>query len=197
MRKRVYYNKKDEMKYISHLDMLRFIERILKISGIKPKFTQGFHPRPKITYGNALSLGVESYNEIFEYDDSEQGIENIEIEERLREKSPIGFEIVKVESISDRSSIVTDFNAIAYKLEFPNEESYNEFKKIVSQNEIIFRKEKNGKVTEKNLKEKIKKIELEEKSSIIYLEEISPKNIIESITESENIKIKRVGYYNL
>lgn len=197
MRKRVYYNKKDEMKYISHLDMLRFIERILKISGIKPKFTQGFHPRPKITYGNALSLGVESYNEIFEYDDDEQGLENCEIEKKLRDKSPVGFEVVKVESISDRASITTDFNSIAYKLEFPNKESYDEFKKIISQDEIIFRKEKNGKVSEKNLKEKIKKVEIEENTSTIYLEEISPKNIIESIKDVENIKIKRTGYYNL
>ncbi len=197
MRKRVYYNKKDEMKYISHLDMLRFIERILKISGIKPKFTQGFHPRPKITYGNALSLGVESYNELFEYDDSEQGFENKEIERRLMEKAPIGFEIVKVESISDKSSIVTDFNSIAYQLDFPSKESFKEFEAIISQEEIIFRKEKNGKVTEKNLKNKIKKIEFLENGAILYLEEISPKNIIESITDVENIKVKRVGYYNL
>lgn len=196
MRKRVYYNKKDELKYISHLDMLRFIERILKISGIKPVFTQGFHPRPKVTYGNALSLGVESYNEIFEYD-TEQEMENSEIEARLKERAPIGFEIQKVETILPKSSIATDFNAIAYELEFPSKESIDEFKGIINQEKIIFRKEKNGKVTEKDLKEKIKKVEYEGNKSKLYLEEISPRNIIEGISNSEEIKVKRVGYYNL
>ena len=46
MKKRVYFDKFGEMKFISHLDLLRFFDRLLKKSQIPVKYSQGFHPRP-------------------------------------------------------------------------------------------------------------------------------------------------------
>ncbi len=194
MRKRVFYNKVNEMKYISHLDMINFLERLLKIAGIKPSFTQGFHPRPKMTFGNALSLGMESYNDIFEFE-TEQQISDSDLLKVLKEKSPRGFEVVDVEEIGNKNSIVTDFNAIIYELDFISNETVEKVVKLLNAESIIFKKEKNGKVTEKDLKPKIKKYEVQEKKMKLYLEEISPKYILELVAvSSEELAAKRVGY---
>ncbi|MGL6132505.1 MAG: TIGR03936 family radical SAM-associated protein, partial [Fusobacteriaceae bacterium] len=55
MKKRIYFNKIEEMKFISHLDLLRFFERVIIKSGIPIKYSQGFHPRPKLSFGNPIS----------------------------------------------------------------------------------------------------------------------------------------------
>ncbi|MGL5577896.1 MAG: TIGR03936 family radical SAM-associated protein, partial [Fusobacteriaceae bacterium] len=78
MKKRVYFNKIQEMKFISHLDLLRFFERVIIKSGIPVKYSQGFHPRPKLSFGNPVSLGTEAYNEIMEME-LEREMENDEI----------------------------------------------------------------------------------------------------------------------
>lgn len=194
MRKRVFYNKIHEMKYISHLDLIKFIERLLKIGGIKPSFTQGFHPRPKMTFGNALPLGMESFSDVFEFE-TEEDISDKDVFERLSKKVPIGFEIVSVETIDKKSSVVTDFNAVKYEISFDNQDFFNEFLDLMKKESIIVKKEKNGKVTERDLKPKIRKYEAKDNIVLIFLDEISPKYLFEYIgKEPENVNIKRVGY---
>jgi len=194
MRKRVFYNKVNEMKYISHLDMINFLERLLKIAGIKPSFTQGFHPRPKMTFGNALPLGMESYNDIFEFE-TEEKISDEELLRVLREKSPIGFEVVDVKEIGNKNSIVTDYNTIIYEINFVSKEILNKVKSLINSETIIFKKEKNGKVTEKEIKTKIRKFEVEGNKMKLFLEEISPKYILELLEiSSSDVNVKRTGY---
>ncbi|WP_294658840.1 TIGR03936 family radical SAM-associated protein, partial [uncultured Fusobacterium sp.] len=49
MKKRVYFDKYGEMKFISHLDLLRFFERLFNKAEIPVKYSEGFHPRPKMS----------------------------------------------------------------------------------------------------------------------------------------------------
>ncbi len=42
------YTKTDGAEYLSHLDLLRHIDRTLRRAGIKVKMSEGFHPHPKI-----------------------------------------------------------------------------------------------------------------------------------------------------
>lgn len=57
------FSKKGEMKYISHLDLMRLFTRALRRSGLPIKITEGFHPHPKFSIKRALKLGLESENE--------------------------------------------------------------------------------------------------------------------------------------
>lgn len=57
------YTKTDGAEYLSHLDLLRHIDRTLRRAGIKVKTSEGFHPHPKIFMNNPLGLGVKSVAE--------------------------------------------------------------------------------------------------------------------------------------
>ena len=57
------YTKTDGAEYISHLDLLRHIDRILRRAGIEVGYSQGFHKHPRIFMGNPLALGVKSVSE--------------------------------------------------------------------------------------------------------------------------------------
>lgn len=57
------FTKKGKFKYLSHLDITRFIIRAIKRAGIEIEYSQGFNPKPKISFSNPTPLGVESYAE--------------------------------------------------------------------------------------------------------------------------------------
>ncbi len=51
------------MKYISHLDLMRLFMRASRRAGLPLKFSEGFHPHPKLSIKRASKLGLESDNE--------------------------------------------------------------------------------------------------------------------------------------
>ena len=54
------------LQYISHLDLVRTMTRILVRSGIPAWYSQGFNPRLKLTFGMPLSIGTQSECEFFD-----------------------------------------------------------------------------------------------------------------------------------
>ena len=55
--------KKDEFKYLSHLDVLALMERALIRTGMPLVYSGGFHPKPKLSFSNPIPLGVQSLAE--------------------------------------------------------------------------------------------------------------------------------------
>jgi len=60
------FNKKDNMRFISHLDLGRLFSRSIKKSEIDVAFSEGFNPHEKTNIVQPLSLGIESDSEYFE-----------------------------------------------------------------------------------------------------------------------------------
>ena len=54
------------LQYISHLDLVRTMTRILVRSGIPAWYSQGFNPRLKLTFAMPLSIGTQSECEFFD-----------------------------------------------------------------------------------------------------------------------------------
>lgn len=63
MRVLVRFSKTDMARYISHLDLLRLMQRVLRRVGVPLSYTQGFHPHPKMAFASALGVGIESCSE--------------------------------------------------------------------------------------------------------------------------------------
>ncbi len=61
----VFYAKQDQAKYFGHLEMVNIFLRALKRAGIPVQFSQGFHPKPKISFDDPLPIGIESEQERF------------------------------------------------------------------------------------------------------------------------------------
>ena len=54
------------LQYISHLDLVRTMTRIITRAGIPAWYTQGFNPRLKLTFAMPLSIGTQSECEFFD-----------------------------------------------------------------------------------------------------------------------------------
>ena len=63
---RIFYTKGGRMRFVSHLDMTRFMTRMLRKAGLPIWYTEGFHPHAYITFALSLSLGFESEYEIMD-----------------------------------------------------------------------------------------------------------------------------------
>ncbi len=57
---RLYFTKTDRLRFISHLDMNRFMNRAVKRAKLPIWYTEGFNPHPHIVFALPLSLGFES-----------------------------------------------------------------------------------------------------------------------------------------
>jgi len=57
------FAKKDDMRFISHLDLMRLFSRAMRRAEIPVKITEGFNPHFKFSIKRALKLGIESDNE--------------------------------------------------------------------------------------------------------------------------------------
>ncbi len=79
MRLIVRYEKNDEIKYISHLDIMRTFQRILRRSGLPVKFSSGFNVHMNISFAIATSVGITSSAEYIDI----QLAEDIDAEEAL------------------------------------------------------------------------------------------------------------------
>ncbi len=54
------------MRYLSHLAMMQFLERLLRKSGLLFQYSQGFHPRIKMASLPPLPVGAEGEDEVVE-----------------------------------------------------------------------------------------------------------------------------------
>ena len=194
MKKRLFFNKYEEMKYISHLDLLRFMDRILRKSGIPVKYSQGFHPRPKISLGNPISLGTDAFNEAMDIELRED-MTNEELFKRLNNKCVIGFEFTKVMDIDGKTSIAEEYKEMKFEIQGPGS-SIEKIENLLGQDEIILTKEKKGKIESKDLKPRIKNYEIDkEKNKItMILENMSPNSLLNICgVKAEDVSIKKYG----
>lgn len=63
LRLRVRFSKLGKVRFTSHRDVARIWERALRRAGLPVAYSEGFSPRPKLSFGLALSTGHESMGE--------------------------------------------------------------------------------------------------------------------------------------
>lgn len=65
---RLLFEKTGNAVWMSHLDLMRLFQRAFKRAGLPLKHTQGFSPRPFVSIALPLSVGVESYCELLDFE---------------------------------------------------------------------------------------------------------------------------------
>ena len=193
MKKRVYFDKFGEMRFISHLDMLRFVERLLKKAQIPAKYSQGFHPRPRVSFGNPISLGTEAFNEVMDIE-LEREMSNEEVKDRLNSSEVIGFYVNKVETIQNKKSITEIFTNALYEVS-GKAEFIDKLENLLKSENIVEIKEKKGQTVERNLGERVIEFSREGDTVTMELVNISPNSYLAlANVDINDVNIKKIGY---
>ncbi|VTS02920.1 TIGR03936 family radical SAM-associated protein [Tuwongella immobilis] len=95
---RIRFRKSGDLRLVSHLDLMRCFERMLRRAGIPFRSTEGFHPQPRMVFALSLPLGIVGLREVVEVELTEP-VEPELIEAKLVATAPPGIEILSVHSI--------------------------------------------------------------------------------------------------
>lgn len=156
---RIKFTKYGDMIYISHLDVQRLFQRVFRRAGIELTFSQGFNPHPKMSYGNALALGIESFGEYVDIE-IEDDISPDELIKRINSELPDGMEFVKcIQLQGGEKSLAANIEYGKYEFIIPNINK-NDFEfingkisEIINMDEILVsKKNKKGKIVELNIR---------------------------------------------
>ncbi|MFM7447578.1 MAG: TIGR03960 family B12-binding radical SAM protein [Leptolyngbyaceae cyanobacterium] len=97
-RLRVWLGKQGEMAYLSHLDWMRYLDRAVRRAALPIAYTNGFHPGPRISAANALSLGITSSGEVLDFELT-QPISVDQFQQQLAAQLPPEMPIYRVETV--------------------------------------------------------------------------------------------------
>jgi hypothetical protein len=116
-RLRIHYQKKGELRFLSHLAMMQFIERLLRKSGLLFRYSGGFHPRIKMAALPPLPVGAQGLADVVEVFVAGAGSET-EILERLNGvQRDLRFD--RVRFIADDRSLYRDLEYIELSFAWP------------------------------------------------------------------------------
>lgn len=100
---RLFYQKLDVLRFISHLDWMRMLYRIISKLELETVYTRGFSPRPKVSLSPPLPLGVQGENEYFDLSFYAQHPEELITQSFAINKIP-GFRINRVQLLEAKPS---------------------------------------------------------------------------------------------
>lgn len=100
MKARIKFRKNGVMKFIGHLDIMRYFQKVIRRAEIPIAFTSGYSPHMIMSFANPLGVGLTSDGEYFDIELTES-IASKEAVRRLNEQMVDGMEIVSFVQIPD------------------------------------------------------------------------------------------------
>ena len=131
---RVVFSKKGRARFISHLDLVRTMTRVVRRAEIPLWYTEGFNRHPYLTFAAPLSLGFEGLRESMDLR-LEEDLPYDELVARLNAVLPEGFAVI---SAAEAVHKVGELTAASYRLQFDCPPEKIEF--LLAQQEILVEK---------------------------------------------------------
>lgn len=100
MRVRIKFAKKESVKYLGHLDIMRFFQRCFNRAEVKMEYSEGYNPHQKMSFAQPLGVGIISRGEYLDAEiASGQNLEDIC--RRLNDVCGDGFEVLNVKAVEE------------------------------------------------------------------------------------------------
>lgn len=116
---RIQFTKGSEVRFLSHLDLTRAIERAARRARLPLALSEGFSPRPLIGYGFALPVGVASKAEYADIRLMEEW-DPMNFLEHFNRFLPPGVQILAADYLPDGSpALMAEVNSALWKVEIP------------------------------------------------------------------------------
>ncbi len=149
----VFYTKLDRARYFGHLELVNIFQRALKRAGIAVRFSEGFHPKPKISFDDPLPVGIESQQQRFIITVPDT-VRSRDVKDRLNDHLPAGLAITHCR-LAPRKSPAPRRQSVRYRV--AAEEGLFDMARLRA-----FRKRPDFTITLTPRKGKLKKIDLKD-----------------------------------
>ena len=142
VRLRIRFRKVGDLRWISHRDLARTLERLFRRAGLALRMSEGFHPKPRMSFPSALALGVAGEGEVMELELAE-ATDPGEVGQRLTALAPPGLVITDVARRDSTSSKMRVSN-MAYRFPLPDDrrdQVRETIATLLSQTHVLVRRE--------------------------------------------------------
>lgn len=120
-----------QLKFLSHLDMMRLWERALRRAGVAPAYSEGFSPHPRISLAVPLAVGVTSRAEVMDIF-MEQRLSPDYFRHHIAPQLPDGITVVEVTPVSIQSpSLQSRVRFAEYEVEVETTQSTEELQDVL------------------------------------------------------------------
>jgi radical SAM-linked protein len=113
---RIRFRKGGDLRFLSHHDLMRTFERMLRRAGLPVRTTRGFHPKPRLVFALSLPLGVVGGEEVVELE-LDEALPPEDVHARLSRQAPPGLEILSLRRIPPRAG--AQVRRLCYRLPLP------------------------------------------------------------------------------
>ena len=146
MKVRIKFSKEGYLKFIGHLDTMRYFQKALRRAKLPMAYSEGFSPHIIMSFASPLGVGITSSGEYFDVQFTKEVPTN-EIQERLNETMVEGIQVLCARKVEDTkaNNAMSLVEAADYQLIFrPGREPKGEWAKAIpaflAQHEILVTK---------------------------------------------------------
>ena len=116
---RMKFSKTGRIRFLSHLDFMTMFHRAVVRAGVPVAFSQGFNPHPKISFGPALSVGMESESEFLDME-TDPFVDLLQTTKKLNSELPEGVRILEARIVPKKApSLSGHISRYRYAVEVP------------------------------------------------------------------------------
>lgn len=121
LRIRIKFTKEPPVKYLGHLDILRYFQKCFVRAKVKMLYSEGFNPHQKLSFALPLGVGITSRAEYLDAD-IEAGQDLDKIKENLNRAAGSGFQILDIRQVTeDSDSLMSAVAFASYEIICPDE----------------------------------------------------------------------------
>ena len=178
MKLRIKFSKKGPLRFIGHLDIMRYFQKAIRRSDIDIAYSTGFSPHQIMSFAAPLGVGIESEGEYFDIEaNSVTSAEDMI--DRLNAEMAEGMVITGMRILpDDAKNAMASVKAASYRLNWkegyaPDYDLKEAFSRFLSQEEVLYTKHTAKSVIERNLKEAVYELKVIDNRTIYMLVDAS------------------------
>jgi len=179
---RVKFSKYGPLRFIGHLDVMRFFQKAIRRAGIDVVYTNGFSPHQVMSFAAPLGVGLCGLGEYMDVEiASHQGMEDLK--NRLQKECPYGIDILNVCLLPEKAgNAMASVAAATYAVAFKDpEKSFSPYEayvqKLLSQDEILVTKETKRSTAQVNIRPGIYECSIQDGALVFLVDASSAGNI--------------------
>lgn len=214
---RIKFTKYGPVKFIGHLDVMRYFQKAVRRAEIDVKYSNGFNPHQIMSFAAPLGVGLESMGEYFDLEMN--SITTTEdIKNRLNAVMTEGIEIVHVKLLPEKTkNAMASVAAAEYDVHFSNPEELGDINletavdELMSRTSVEYHKQTRKVDTNIDLRPAIYDLSANNSSKTVHMTvnassagNIKPTFVIDALTEPYgieidplHIKVTRIETYTL
>ena len=147
MKVRIKFSKSGSLKFIGHLDVMRYFQKLIRRADIPIAYSEGFSPHQIMSFAMPLGIGDESIAEYVDIDLTE----SISSEDAINKMNAVSVPEIQILSFREipegkAYNAMSSITAASYEIRFRSDANidfdiYKSFNDLMSQNEIIVTKQ--------------------------------------------------------